>query len=60
VLAVTTTQAHPYHLQVLTFWLALIPVILLVALIVITLVWRNYRRRRHSQHPDLMRNLLRK
>ncbi len=59
-LAVTSTQAHPYSLQLLTFWLAVLPIVLLVGLIIGTIIWRNYRNRRHSQHPDVMRDLLRK
>jgi heme/copper-type cytochrome/quinol oxidase subunit 2 len=60
VLALTVTQAHPYALQWLMFWLALIPIALLVALVTATSVWRKYRRTRHGEHPETMRRLLRK
>jgi heme/copper-type cytochrome/quinol oxidase subunit 2 len=58
-LAVASTQNHPYGLQLLTFWLALLPVVLLVALIIATIVWRRYRHRR-SHHTELMKSLMNK
>jgi heme/copper-type cytochrome/quinol oxidase subunit 2 len=59
VLATTTTQNHPYGLQLLTLGLAMLPIILLVVLIVATIVWTRFRHRK-SQHRDLMNRLLNK
>jgi hypothetical protein len=50
VLAVVSTQPHPYHIQVLTFWFAVGPVAVLIALIIFTAI--RQRRRMHRRKPS--------
>jgi hypothetical protein len=48
---VTQTNAHPYHAQVISFWLSLAPAAIVIALIILVPVWqyrRNHRKSRHS------------
>lgn len=59
VLASLTSYGHPYGLQVLTLWLAAIPVILLFVLIAVALL-RRFHRHRHAQHQELLNRLLNK
>lgn len=56
VLAIFSNE-HPYGLQVFTLWLAVVPVILLFALIAGTLL-RRFHRHRHAQHQELLNKLL--
>ena len=58
-LAVASTQNHPYGLQILTLGLAVLPILLLAALIVATIIWSRFRHRK-SHHNDLMKQLLNK
>ena len=41
------TNAHPYHVQVISFWFSLGPVALILALLIIVQYWRI--RRRHKR-----------
>gem|GEM_PF-6110285 len=58
-LAALSTQNHPYPLQVLTFGLAMLPILLLAALIIASIVWTRFRHRK-SRHRDVMKQLMNK
>lgn len=41
-----TTNQHPYHLQVVSFWLSIGPVALIIVLLAVTQYWRIRRNRK--------------
>lgn len=47
---VVHTNAHPYHIQVISFWLSLGPVVVVIALIVFVQFWRIRRNRKKTRH----------
>lgn len=44
------TNRHPYGIQVLSFWLSLVPTVIIIALLIFVQVWRIRRNRRKSRH----------
>lgn len=46
---VVHTNAHPYHIQVISFWLSLGPVAVILALLVFVQYWRIRRNRPKSR-----------
>lgn len=46
---VVHTNAHPYHIQVIYFWLSLGPVAVILALLAFVWYWRIRRNRRKSR-----------
>lgn len=46
----THTNSHPYHIQVISFWLSLGPVVVIIALILFVQYWRIRRNRKRSRH----------
>ena len=45
------TNHHPYHVQVISFWLSLGPVLAVLALIVFVQYWRIRRNRKKHRGP---------
>jgi heme/copper-type cytochrome/quinol oxidase subunit 2 len=48
---VVQTNAHPYHVQVISLWFSVVPAILVIGLILFVSYWqyrRNHRKSRHS------------
>lgn len=43
---VVHTDAHPYHVQLISFWFSLGPVAVILALIIFVQIWRVRRNRR--------------
>lgn len=43
---VVHTNPHPYHIQILSFWISLLPVLVVLGLIVFVQYWRIRRNRR--------------
>ncbi len=43
---VVHTNAHPYHIQVISFWFSLGPVVVILALIAFVQYWRIRRNRK--------------
>lgn len=48
---VVHTNAHPYHIQLLSFWFSLAPVVVILALIIFVQYWRIRRNKRRSRRP---------
>jgi predicted membrane metal-binding protein len=48
---VVHTDAHPYHIQLISFWLSLAPVAVILALILFVQLWRIHRNRRKHGPP---------
>lgn len=46
---VVHTNAHPYHIQVISFWLSLAPVVVIIALLLFVQYWRIRRNRKKSR-----------
>lgn len=42
------TNAHPYHVQVISFWLSIGPIVVILALIVFVQLWRLRRNRKKT------------
>ena len=48
---VVHTNSHPYHIQVISFWFSLGPVVVILALLVFVQYWRVRRNRRKKRRP---------
>ncbi len=48
------TNAHPYHVQVISFWFSLVPAIVVIALILFVAYW-GYRRNRQRKSRHSVR-----
>ncbi|HKU66440.1 MAG TPA: hypothetical protein VJP85_01565 [Candidatus Baltobacteraceae bacterium] len=42
----THTNAHPYHVQVISFWFSVVPVLVVIGLIVFVQYWRIRRNKK--------------
>lgn len=60
--ALATAHSEPYIAQLITFFISVLPVVLLLALIIGTLIWQVWRKRRRDTpaEAELTRELLRK
>jgi heme/copper-type cytochrome/quinol oxidase subunit 2 len=45
------TDRHPYHTQLISFFVALAPIAIIVALLIFVQIWRIRRNRKKSRHP---------
>lgn len=42
---VVHTNPHPYHIQIISFWISLLPVLIVIGLIILVQYWRVRRNR---------------
>lgn len=48
---VVHTNPHPYHVQVISFWFSLGPVVVIIALLVLAQYWHIRRNKRKNGRP---------